>query len=37
LKTSGSYTAAATTGSPTRYETGGFTYYKFTGNGSITL
>lgn len=36
LRTSGSYTASGTTGSPSRYETGGFTYYKFTGNGTIT-
>jgi hypothetical protein len=37
LRTAGTFTAASTTGSPTRYETGGFTYYKFTGNGSITI
>lgn len=33
----GTYTAAATTGSPTRVVTGGFTYYTWTGNGSITI
>jgi hypothetical protein len=33
----GSVTATSTTGSPTRYETGGYTYYKFTANGTITL
>jgi hypothetical protein len=32
----GNYTANATTGSPTRYVSGGYTYYKFTGNGSLT-
>jgi hypothetical protein len=37
MRIAGSYTAAGTTGSPTRYETGGFTYYKFTGSGSITI
>ena len=37
LRTAGSYTAAGTTGSPTRTETGGYTYYKFTGDGSITI
>jgi hypothetical protein len=37
LRTSGSYTASATTGSPSRVESGGYTYYKFTGNGSITI
>jgi hypothetical protein len=29
--------AASTTGSPDTYTSGGFTYYKFTGNGSITF
>jgi len=33
----GSVTATSTTGSPTRYETGGYTYYKFTANGTIIL
>jgi hypothetical protein len=37
VRTSGSYTASTTTGSPTRVESGGYTYYKFTGNGSITV
>jgi hypothetical protein len=37
IRLTGSVTAASTTGSPTRYETGGYTYYKFTGNGSITF
>jgi hypothetical protein len=30
-------TAAATTGSPTRVVSGGYTYYTFTGSGSITF
>jgi hypothetical protein len=33
---SGTYTATATTGSPTRTVSGGFTYYHWTGNGSLT-
>ena len=37
LRFTGTYTAAATTGSPTRNVTGGYTYYTFTGDGSITL
>jgi hypothetical protein len=37
IRLSGSVTAASTTGSPTRYETGGYTYYKYTGNGSVTF
>jgi hypothetical protein len=37
IRTSGSYTASATTGSPTRTVTGGYTYYIWTGNGSITI
>jgi hypothetical protein len=37
LRTAGSYTAASTTNSPTRYETGGYTYYKFTTNGTIVI
>ena len=32
----GTYTATATTGSPTRTVSGGYTYYHWTGNGSIT-
>jgi hypothetical protein len=37
LKITGSKTATSTEGSPTRYETGGFSYYKFTESGSITF
>jgi len=37
LRTPGSITASSTTGSPTRYETGGYTYYKFLNNGTITF
>jgi hypothetical protein len=37
LRFSGTYTATATTGSPTRNVTGGYTYYTFTGDGSITI
>lgn len=37
FKKSGTYTAAATTGSPTRTVSGGFTYYVWTGSGSITI
>jgi hypothetical protein len=37
LRISGSVTATSTTGSPTRIEANGFTYYKFTGTGSITF
>jgi hypothetical protein len=37
LRFTGTYTAAATTGSPTRNVTGGYTYYTFTGDGSITI
>jgi hypothetical protein len=33
----GSFTAASTTGSPTRVENGGYTYYTWTGSGSITI
>ena len=37
FRTAGTYTAAATTGSPTRTVSGGYTYYAWTGNGSITI
>ena len=37
IRIPGSYTAQTTTGSPTRVESGGFTYYKFTGDGSIKI
>jgi hypothetical protein len=37
IRTLGTYTATATTGSPTRTVTGGYTYYIWTGNGSITI
>ena len=37
FRRAGSFTASATTGSPTRYETGGYSYYKFTGTGTITI
>lgn len=37
LRTLGSIFAGATTGSPTRVFSGGYTYYTFTGNGSITF
>jgi hypothetical protein len=37
VRITGSFTASATTGAPSRVESGGFTFYKFTGNGSITL
>jgi hypothetical protein len=37
LRFNGTYTAAGTTGSPTRNVTGGYTYYTFTGDGSITI
>ena len=33
----GTYTANATTGSPTRNVSGGYTYYAFTDSGSITI
>ena len=37
FRINGSYTASATTQSPTRYESGGYTYYKFTSTGTITF
>jgi hypothetical protein len=37
LRFSGNYTAVSTTGSPTRVESGGYTYYTYTGSGSITF
>jgi hypothetical protein len=37
FRTSGTYTAASTTGSPTRVVSGGYTYYYWTGNGGITI
>jgi hypothetical protein len=37
LRIAGDITATSTTGSPSRTVSGGFTYYKFTGNGSITF
>jgi hypothetical protein len=37
LKFTGTFTAASTTGSPTRTVNGGFTYYHWTGNGSVTI
>ena len=37
IRQNGTYTASATTGSPTRVVSGGFTYYTFTGSGSITI
>lgn len=37
IRREGSYTAAATTNSPTRYESGGYTYYKFNSTGTITV
>jgi hypothetical protein len=37
LKIAGDVTAASTTGSPTRNTGGGFTYYSYTGTGSITF
>jgi hypothetical protein len=37
MRISGSKTASSTTGSPSRVESGGYTYYTFTGSGSITF
>ena len=37
IRTNGTFTAASTTGSPTRVVSGGYTYYTWTGNGSITI
>ena len=36
LRYTGTITASSTTGSPTRVVDGGYTYYTFTGDGSIT-
>lgn len=37
IRYNGTITAASTTGSPSRVVSGGYTYYTFTGNGSITF
>jgi hypothetical protein len=37
MRTLGTYTASATTGSPTRTVSGGYTYYVWTMTGSITV
>jgi hypothetical protein len=37
MKVIGTYTAQATTGSPTRVVSGGHTYYVWTGTGSVTI
>jgi len=37
IRYNGTITAASTSGSPSRVESGGYTYYKFTGSGSITF
>ena len=37
MRYNGTITAASTTGSPSRVVSGGYTYYTFTGNGSITF
>jgi hypothetical protein len=37
IRIPGTYTASTTTGSPTRTVSGGYTYYTWTGNGSITI
>ena len=36
LRIAGTYTATATTGSPTRTVSGGYTYYAYTATGSFT-
>jgi len=37
LRKEGTFTASSTTGSPTRVVSGGYTYYTFLNNGSITI
>ena len=37
IRYNGTVTAASTSGSPSRVVSGGYTYYTFTGNGSITF
>lgn len=37
IRYNGTITAASTTGSPSRVVSGGYTYYTFTGSGSITF
>jgi hypothetical protein len=36
FRIAGNYTFISTTGSPTRAVSGGYTYYLFTGSGSVT-
>jgi hypothetical protein len=37
MRVLGDYTAVATTGSPSRSVNAGYTYYTWTGNGSVTV